>query len=163
MLNTVYGPLGKQIDMWTVSLLSCPFLSSYPSLVPSSSSLSSFIFCSRLLYCLLTQPPNLLKFFFFLVACYKTPNPTMLVRRSVGWLVGWRSVGPLFGQWPRRGRWPMLSHIWGNFSFSFSFFSVPPPSNPSLEAQIPASRPKSQSRGPNPKLEAQIQASRPKT
>ena len=38
-----------------------------------------------------------------------------------------------------------------------------PPSNPSLEAQIPALRPKSQSEGPNPRLEAQIQASRPKS
>ena len=39
----------------------------------------------------------------------------------------------------------------------------PPPSNPSLEAQIPVSRPKSQSRGPNPSLKAQILASRPKS
>ena len=44
----------------------------------------------------------------------------------------------------------MLSHIWGIFSFSSSsIFSVPPPSNPSLEAQIPVSRPKSHFRGPN--------------
>ena len=62
----------------------------------------------------------------------------------------------LFGQRPRRGRWPMLSHIWGIFSFSFSFFYVPPP-------QIPVSRPKFQSRGPNPSLEAHIPASRPKS
>ena len=73
---------------------------------------------------------------------------------SVVWPFG-RSVGPLFGQRPRRGRWPMLSHIWGIFSsssssssFSFSFF-VPPL--------------KSQSRGPNPSLEAQIPALRPKS
>ena len=60
------------------------------------------------------------------------------------------------GQRPRRGRWPMLSHIWGIFSFSFSSSSVPPP-------QIPVSRPKFQSRGPNPSLEAHIPASRPKS
>ena len=38
-----------------------------------------------------------------------------------------------------------------------------PPSNPSLEAQIPVSRSKSQSQGPNPSLKAQILASRPKS
>ena len=65
----------------------------------------------------------------------------------------------LFGQRPRRGRWPMLSHIWG----IFSSFSYVPPSNPSLKAQIPVSRPKSQSWGPNPSLKAQILASRPKS
>ena len=70
----------------------------------------------------------------------------------------------LFGQRPRRGRWPMLSHIWETFSFSsFSFFSfffsVPPP----LEAQILVSRPKSYSWGLNPSLETQIQASLPKS
>ena len=40
---------------------------------------------------------------------------------------------------------------------------LPPPSNPSLKAQIPVSRPKSQSRGPNPSLEVQIQVLRPKS
>ena len=50
--------------------------------------------------------------------------------------------------------------------------SVPPPglhaqnqplgSNPSLEAQIPASRPKFQPQGPNSSLRTQISASRPK-
>ena len=69
----------------------------------------------------------------------------------------------LFGQRPRRDRWPMISHIWGIFSSSFSSFSSvhlsicrPPP-------QIPFSRPKSQSWGPNPSLKAQILASRPKS
>ena len=66
----------------------------------------------------------------------------------------------LFGPRPRRGRWPMLSHR-GNFSF---FFYVPPPgSNPSLEAQIPASKLKSQPWGSNPSLEAQIPALRLKS
>ena len=72
----------------------------------------------------------------------------------------------LFGQRPRRGRWPMLSHI-GEIS-PFSPPSVPPPSlsvhplwgsNLSLEAQISPLRPKSQPWGPNP---SQILASRPK-
>ena len=57
----------------------------------------------------------------------------------------------------------MLSHIWGIFSSSSSFFSFvfpfPPTSRPisqprgpypSLEAQIPVLRPKSQPQGPNP-------------
>ena len=43
-------------------------------------------------------------------------HPTMSVCRLVGW-----SVGPLFGQRPWRGRWPMLSHIWGIFSFFLLF------------------------------------------
>ena len=55
----------------------------------------------------------------------------------------------LFGQWPRRGRRPMLSHIWGFFSFSSSSFS-------SFSFSIPPL--KSQSRGPNPSLKAQIPA-----
>ena len=54
----------------------------------------------------------------------------------------------------------MLSHIWGIFSSSF-FSSSVPPSNPSLEAHIPALRPKSQSQGPGPSLEAQIPALNP--
>ena len=45
----------------------------------------------------------------------------------------------LFGQRPRRGRWPMLLHIWGIFS-SFSF-SAPPSPPPSLQANISACRP----------------------
>ena len=61
-----------------------------------------------------------------------------------------------FGQRPQRGRWPMLSHIWGIFSSPFSFFFYVPRSNPSLEAHIPVLRPKSQSWGPNPNLQAQI-------
>ena len=55
----------------------------------------------------------------------------------------------LFGQRPQRGRWPMLSHIWGVFSLS----SSPPPYPPS---QIPVSRPLFQSRGLNPSLKAYI-------
>ena len=52
----------------------------------------------------------------------------------------------------------MVSHIWGIFySFSSSFSSVPP-SKPSLVAQIPVLRPKSQPQGLNPSLEAQISA-----
>ena len=62
----------------------------------------------------------------------------------------------LFGKRPRRGRWPMLSYIWGIFSFSFFSFSVPPNPNPTL-------RPKSQPQGPNPILEAQIPFLRPKS
>ena len=54
-------------------------------------------------------------------------------------------------------------HTYGGFSPSPSPPPTSPPSNPSLEAQIPVSRPKSQSRGPNPSLEAQILASRPKS
>ena len=77
------------------------------------------------------------------------------------------SVCP-FGQRPRRDRWPMLSHRANLSSFS-SFFSssfVPPPRfqpqgpNPSLKAQIPASRPKFQPQGPNPSLKPQIPALR---
>ena len=58
-----------------------------------------------------------------------------------------------FGQRPRRGRWPMLSHI-GEIS----------PSSPStpFEAHILASRLKSQPWGPNLSLEAQILARMPK-
>ena len=41
--------------------------------------------------------------------------------------------------------------------------SQPRGPNPSLEAQIPASRPKSQPPGPNPSLKGQISASRPKS
>ena len=86
-----------------------------------------------------------------------------------------------FGQRPQRGRWPMLSH-----RTNFSSFSVhPPPSklisqlwgqnlnlkvkfllqgpNSCLEAQISASRLKSQPWGSNPSLEAQIPALRPKS
>ena len=72
----------------------------------------------------------------FSVKCFATLHPAMSVRRL---------VCPLFGQRPRKGQWPMLSHR-GIFSF---FMSVPAP-------QIPVSRPKFQSRGPNPSLEAQI-------
>ena len=56
-------------------------------------------------------------------------------------------------------------HTYGGFSPSSPPPPPPslPPSNPSLEAQIPVSRPKSQSRGPNPSLKAQILASRPKS
>ena len=62
------------------------------------------------------------------------------------------------GQRPRRGRWPMLSHIWGVFSsFSFSFFSSSAPPLP------PASRPISQPGGPYPSLEAQIPVLSPKS
>ena len=75
-----------------------------------------------------------------------------------------------FGQGPQRGRRPMLSHIWGIFSFSFSSSSsVPPPlksqsrgPNSSLKAQIPVLRPKSQLQGQNPSLQAQILAWRPR-
>ena len=42
-------------------------------------------------------------------------------------------------------------HTYGEF-----FPPAHSPSNPSLEAQIPAWKPKSQSQGPNPSLEAQI-------
>ena len=35
----------------------------------------------------------------------------------------------LVGQRPQRGRWPMLSHIWGIVSSSFFFSVCPPPSN----------------------------------
>ena len=68
-----------------------------------------------------------------------------------------------FGQGPQRGRRPMLSHIWGIFSFSTSLSSlfILPPSNPSLRAKIPVLRPKSQSQSLNPSLEAQILAWRP--
>ena len=56
----------------------------------------------------------------------------------------------------------MLSQIWGIFSFFFSFSSyLPPPSNPSLEAQIQVSRPKSKSWGPNLSLKAQIPSLNP--
>ena len=50
-----------------------------------------------------------------------------------------------FGQRPRRGQWPMVSYM---RNFLLLFFSVPL-SNPSLEAQIPVSRPKSQTWGQN--------------
>ena len=70
-----------------------------------------------------------------------------------------QNLWPPFWAAARRDRWPMLSHIWGIFSFSFSI----PPSNPNFKAQIPASRPKSQSWGPNPCLEAQIPVLRPKS
>ena len=49
-----------------------------------------------------------------------------------------QTIRLFFGQRPRRGRWPMLSHR-GNFSSFFSSSSYVPP----LEAQILASRPKS--------------------
>ena len=57
-------------------------------------------------------------------------TPIFLCPFDICWLVS-RSL--LFGQRPRRGRWPMLSHIWGNFSSSFFSFSEsllfrPPPS-----------------------------------
>ena len=53
-------------------------------------------------------------------------------------------------------------HTYGGFSPSppSSFPTSPPPSNPSLEDQIPVSRLKSQARDPNPSLMAQILASR---
>ena len=52
----------------------------------------------------------------------------------------------------------------GNVLFWRSFLgSGPEVSNPSLKAQIPASRLKSQPRGSNPSLEAQIPASRLKS
>ena len=54
-------------------------------------------------------------------------------------------------------------HTYGGiFSFSSFFFNVPP-SNPSLEVQIPVLRPNSKSWGPNPSLRAQILASKPKS
>ena len=49
-------------------------------------------------------------------------------------------------------------HTYGVFSPS-----PPPPSSPSLPPQIPVSRPKFQSRRPNASLEAQIPASWPKS
>ena len=68
------------------------------------------------------------------------------IGRLVGGSVGW-SVVP-FSAAASKGLMTyasMLSHIRGIFSFSFfSFsFSSVPPSNPSLEAQIPVLRPKS--------------------
>ena len=49
-------------------------------------------------------------------------------------------------------------HTYGEISPSPSPPSAYSPSNPSLEAQIPVSRPKSQLLGPNPSLEAQTLA-----
>ena len=90
---------------------------------------------------------------------FTTLHPAMSVGRSVGRFP--------FGQRSRRGRCPMLSHIWGIFSLFSSFsFSAPP--------QIQVSRPKSQffssysfffsvlplkslSRGPNCSVEARSQ------
>ena len=96
----------------------------------------------------------------------------------------------LFGQRHRRGRWPMLSHIWGIFSFFFSLYFVdqlimrlifgqrpqrghwPMLSHiwgifsfffSSSFAQILASRPKSQPKGTDPSLEAQISALKSKS
>ena len=77
----------------------------------------------------------------------------------------------LFGQQPRRGQWPVLSHTWEIFS-SFSFFlSVPSPKalipvsklqpqslNPSLKAPNLASRLQFQPRGSYCDLEAPIPA-----
>ena len=68
-----------------------------------------------------------------------------------------------FGQRPRRGRWPMLSHIWGIFLLLLLLLRPPPsdpnPSlkpNPSLEFQIPALRLKFLPWSQNPSLKAQI-------
>ena len=62
-----------------------------------------------------------------------------------------------FGQRPQRGRWPMLSHM-GKFFLLLLLLLVrtPPPS-------APTSRPISQPRGPCPSLEAQIPVLRPKS
>ena len=72
----------------------------------------------------------------------------------------------LFSQRPQ---WPILSHIWRVFSsFIFVHDPTPPPlpllqsPNPSLEAQIPAPRPKFHPRGSTPRFKAQIPAPRPK-
>ena len=82
----------------------------------------------------------LLTHFFFYSFSPKVTHPTLLVGQSVH-----RSP---FGQWPLL-LLLLLLH--------------PPPLNLSFKAQIPVSRPKSQSQGPNPSLEAQILASRPKS
>ena len=55
-----------------------------------------------------------------------------------------------------------LRESFESFHTNGEFFPPVYSSNPSLEAQIPAQRPKSQSLGPNPSLEAQIQVLRPK-
>ena len=85
-----------------------------------------------------------------------------IVRKSV-FILSWKKVEKTkflqsfwdfpFGQRPRRGRWPMLSHI-GKISPSPS---SPSPSTP-LEAHILALRLKSQPWGPNLSLEAHILA-----
>ena len=67
-----------------------------------------------------------------------------------------------------KGRWPMLSHIWGIFLFSSLSSSVRPAPplrgpNSSPETQIPVPWPKSYAKGPNPSLKAQILAWRPKS
>ena len=53
----------------------------------------------------------------------------------------------------------------GPMTYAFTYAEIFPKSvhPPSLEAQIPVPRPKSQSRGPNPIRKAQILASRPKS
>ena len=64
---------------------------------------------------------------------------------SVGRLVGW-SVGrsPFWAAAPKGSMTYAFTHM-GDFLLLLLLLLRPPPSNPSLEAQIPVSRPKSQS------------------
>ena len=89
-------------------------------------------------------------------SCYVCPSEHPFAHVSVGHLVPFWAVAP-------KGSMTYAFTHMGNFLL-FSF--VPPPPSGlylSLEAHIPVSRPKSQSRGSNPSFEAKIIASRPKS
>ena len=82
-----------------------------------------------------------------------------LLCRSASWLVG-RSV-PLIGSGAKGSMTYTFTHM-GNFLL-LPLLLLRPPSDPSLEAQFPVSRPKPQFQSPNPSLEALFLASRPKS
>ena len=90
---------------------------------------------------------------FSLFRCVRQERISM--RGSVRPLVGRSVCFPFLGSGPE-GFDDLCFHTYGGFSPP----SPPPSTSP---PQIPVLRPKFQARGPNPSLEAQIPASRPKS
>ena len=94
---------------------------------------------------------------FSCMLCDSTPRS---VSPSVGWAVGWLVSWSPF--WAAAPKGP-VTYAFTNAGFFLLLLrtpSLPQISNPSLEAQFPASRVKSQSQSSNPSFKAQIPASR---
>ena len=73
------------------------------------------------------------------------------------------SIQPFRAAAPKGSMTYAFTHMGNIFLLPLLLLLLRPTSNPSLEAQIPVSRPKSQSRDANPRIKAQILASKIKS